>query len=546
MVKRHINILLILTLILILTTPVLAGNGYFYNAGSMINRGTIQNEGSFNNALGARFEATSGSLMANVGASAFENNGTFTNTTTFTNNSKFTNNSNATFENSGTGAVFNNSGTSAVVTNSGTFNNRSGATFQNSGGSVTNSGGKFYNYGESKIVGMNGVATEDSGFYTVADPTGGGNGSSTGGGDSGLIFPTLSDEYSAAVMNNSNRYLYVDINCPSTLDASKSYGVYLTDASNNIITGFGRQVPYSYTDDGSGTTKRITVEIDHIIMDDRDTTAVAERVYLCEYDSNATESERFGTPFAGCALDKPVTYDASPLVADLQSTTSTISANYIAYGTGSDNSEFYTYDIRGYSNAYVYWIAHNEGATRAAHDTLTVSSTSIDVECFTTLEAINSSPKLYVYSITESSEGCTVQRSDAYDMSISSDTSEITWALQTNGALTVNANITSGAEMPDYDSGKNNAPWYSPYKSQITSVTITGTMRNVSKGAFHDLSELTTVTIPVSVTSIGADAFSNCSKLVTINYSGTQNQWGEITKGTNAIPENVTIKCTDS
>lgn len=40
------------------------------------------------------------------------------------------------------------------------------------------------------------------------------------------------------------------------------------------------------------------------------------------------------------------------------------------------------------------------------------------------------------------------------------------------------------------------------------------------------------VTIPDGVTSIGDYAFSNCLNLTTINYTGTQEQWKVISKGT--------------
>jgi hypothetical protein len=38
------------------------------------------------------------------------------------------------------------------------------------------------------------------------------------------------------------------------------------------------------------------------------------------------------------------------------------------------------------------------------------------------------------------------------------------------------------------------------------------------------------VTIPAGVTTIGMNAFKNCSSLTTVNYKGTQEQWGQISK----------------
>ena len=43
---------------------------------------------------------------------------------------------------------------------------------------------------------------------------------------------------------------------------------------------------------------------------------------------------------------------------------------------------------------------------------------------------------------------------------------------------------------------------------------------------------LQTITIPESVTSINGWAFVGCSKLKTINYTGTEEQWNAISKGT--------------
>jgi hypothetical protein len=39
------------------------------------------------------------------------------------------------------------------------------------------------------------------------------------------------------------------------------------------------------------------------------------------------------------------------------------------------------------------------------------------------------------------------------------------------------------------------------------------------------------VTIGNSVTSIGGSAFYGCNNLTTVNYKGTQEQWGQISIG---------------
>ena len=69
--------------------------------------------------------------------------------------------------------------------------------------------------------------------------------------------------------------------------------------------------------------------------------------------------------------------------------------------------------------------------------------------------------------------------------------------------------------------------------SRLTSITIPEGVTSIGSNAFYYCSKLTSVTIPESVTSIGNYAFSYCSSLKTINYTGTEEQWNAISKGTN-------------
>ena len=60
------------------------------------------------------------------------------------------------------------------------------------------------------------------------------------------------------------------------------------------------------------------------------------------------------------------------------------------------------------------------------------------------------------------------------------------------------------------------------------------TIRGVyDKSLFYSYPNLQTIIIPESVTSIGDGAFYGCSSLKTINYTGTEEQWNAISKGTN-------------
>ena len=65
----------------------------------------------------------------------------------------------------------------------------------------------------------------------------------------------------------------------------------------------------------------------------------------------------------------------------------------------------------------------------------------------------------------------------------------------------------------------------------LTRITIPEGVTSIS-GAFSNCSSLTSITIPESVTSIGELTFYYCESLATINYTGTEEQWNAITKGT--------------
>ena len=66
----------------------------------------------------------------------------------------------------------------------------------------------------------------------------------------------------------------------------------------------------------------------------------------------------------------------------------------------------------------------------------------------------------------------------------------------------------------------------------LTSINIPEGVTSIGDSAFYNCSKLTSINIPNSVTSIGYDAFAGCSSLKTINYTGTEEQWNAISKGT--------------
>ena len=49
--------------------------------------------------------------------------------------------------------------------------------------------------------------------------------------------------------------------------------------------------------------------------------------------------------------------------------------------------------------------------------------------------------------------------------------------------------------------------------------------------SFEGATNLESITIPNSVKNIGYGAFSECTHLTTINFNGTKNEWNNIVKG---------------
>ena len=67
----------------------------------------------------------------------------------------------------------------------------------------------------------------------------------------------------------------------------------------------------------------------------------------------------------------------------------------------------------------------------------------------------------------------------------------------------------------------------------LTSINIPSSVTSIGNSAFSSCKGLTSITIPNSVTSIDREAFYYCTSLKTINYTGTEEQWNAISKGTN-------------
>ena len=84
--------------------------------------------------------------------------------------------------------------------------------------------------------------------------------------------------------------------------------------------------------------------------------------------------------------------------------------------------------------------------------------------------------------------------------------------------------------IPDSVTFIGNGAFYSC--KGLTSINIPDSVTSIRDSTFGFCSSLTSITIPNSVTTIGSEAFCYCSKLTSINYTGTEEQWNAISKGT--------------
>ena len=77
--------------------------------------------------------------------------------------------------------------------------------------------------------------------------------------------------------------------------------------------------------------------------------------------------------------------------------------------------------------------------------------------------------------------------------------------------------------------------------NKCTAYEIPDLVQTVKTGAFRYCQGLTAVTFPASLTTIEAQTFTGCTALTAIDYSGTEAEWAQLTKGENALPEGVTV-----
>jgi len=125
---------------------------------------------------------------------------------------------------------------------------------------------------------------------------------------------------------------------------------------------------------------------------------------------------------------------------------------------------------------------------------------------------------------------------------------DLVWSLDTEGLLVISG---TGA-MDHYEF--YNMPWYT-CRDLIKSVMITDGVTTIGAAAFDSCRNLVQLSVPDSLTAIGDGAFYRCLSLKNVSFSGSSEQWQEVSIGsdngclTNAdinyvesVYENLTVK----
>ena len=243
---------------------------------------------------------------------------------------------------------------------------------------------------------------------------------------------------------------------------------------------------------------------------------------------------RAGYTFAGWATS------ANGMVAYTTGDTYTSNAQITLYAVWSINTYTITYNANGGENAPeaqtktygVDLILSNTVPTRDGY-TFKGWATSVDgVVVYNTNDSCSINENLTLYAVWELNPTVKIIASGTCG-------ENLTWTLSEDGFLYI---VGSGA-MEDYSTVKTKAPWYT-YKSaiqtviigdnitsigsyafwnctNISSVSIGNSVKQIKEGAFYSCQGLLNIIIPDSVTIIYSIAFSDCSNLKSITLGSS-------------------------
>lgn len=108
-----------------------------------------------------------------------------------------------------------------------------------------------------------------------------------------------------------------------------------------------------------------------------------------------------------------------------------------------------------------------------------------------------------------------------------------------------NLDIT-GIEIPRHITEIAESAFYGC--SRLTGISLHNGITSIGSYAFYNCSSLTSVTIGNGLTSIGWGVFYGCSELKNITYTGTIEDWNDVSKGSawnEKVPSTCVIHCID-